>query len=125
VKVSLRDLDFACFFFLSGVFEERDKGGVSRRRRRRRVVQSHGRTGGPRNRNPQEDAEADENLVFETSAGVEVISSFDQMGIRDLLRGVYAYGFEKPFRNGCLRSKYISLMQDDKKTGKPEEKHMS
>ncbi len=89
-------------------------------------MQSHGRTGGPRNRNPQEDAEADENLVFETSAGVEVISSFDQMGIReDLLQGIYAYGFEKPFRNGCLRSKYISLMQDDKKTGKPEEKHMS
>ncbi len=54
-------------------------------------------TGGPRNRNPREDADADENLVFETSAGVEVISSFDQMGIReDLLRGIYAYGFEKP-----------------------------
>lgn len=39
----------------------------------------------------------DENLTFETSPGVEVISSFDQMGIRDdLLRGIYAYGFEKP-----------------------------
>lgn len=38
-----------------------------------------------------------ENVVFETSAGVEVISSFDRMGIReDLLRGIYAYGFEKP-----------------------------
>ncbi|KAG6490482.1 hypothetical protein ZIOFF_051780 [Zingiber officinale] len=39
----------------------------------------------------------DENLVFETSPGVEAITSFDQMGIRDdLLRGIYAYGFEKP-----------------------------
>ena len=51
--------------------------------------------GGPRNR--REELDAGENLVFETSAGVEVISSFDQMGIReDLLRGIYAYGFEKP-----------------------------
>jgi len=58
-------------------------------------------TGGPRNRNPREDADADENLVFETSAGVEVISSFDQMGIReDLLRGIYAYGFEKDLLRG-------------------------
>ncbi|THU62409.1 hypothetical protein C4D60_Mb01t04840 [Musa balbisiana] len=39
----------------------------------------------------------DENLVFETSPGVEAITSFDQMGIRDdLLRGIYVYGFEKP-----------------------------
>jgi superfamily II DNA/RNA helicase len=55
-------------------------------------------TGGTRNRNAREDGgDADENLVFETSAGVEVITSFDQMGIReDLLRGIYAYGFEKP-----------------------------
>ncbi|KAK9093580.1 hypothetical protein Syun_028491 [Stephania yunnanensis] len=36
-------------------------------------------------------------LVFETSHGVEPISTFDEMGIRDdLLRGIYAYGFEKP-----------------------------
>ena len=39
----------------------------------------------------------DENLVFETSPGVEAITSFDQMWIRDdLLRGIYGYGFEKP-----------------------------
>lgn len=39
----------------------------------------------------------DENFNFETSKGVEVISSFDQMGIKeDLLRGIYSYGFEKP-----------------------------
>ena len=38
-----------------------------------------------------------ENLTFETSAGVEVVGSFDAMGIRDeLLRGIYGYGFEKP-----------------------------
>ena len=34
---------------------------------------------------------------FETSAGVNVVATFDAMGIReDLLRGLYAYGFEKP-----------------------------
>lgn len=45
----------------------------------------------------QEMAEEDERLIFETSKGVEVISSFDSMGIREeLLRGIYAYGFEKP-----------------------------
>ncbi|KAK9088122.1 hypothetical protein Scep_027204 [Stephania cephalantha] len=39
----------------------------------------------------------DDALVFETSHGVEPISTFDEMGIRDdLLRGIYAYGFEKP-----------------------------
>ncbi|KAG6511507.1 hypothetical protein ZIOFF_029575 [Zingiber officinale] len=49
-------------------------------------------TAAPRGRNID-----DENLVFETSPGVEAITSFDQMGIRDdLLRGIYAYGFEKP-----------------------------
>ncbi|XP_020548777.1 eukaryotic initiation factor 4A-3 isoform X2 [Sesamum indicum] len=41
--------------------------------------------------------EEDGKLVFETSKGVEPISSFDEMGIKDdLLRGIYNYGFEKP-----------------------------
>ncbi|OQR70303.1 eukaryotic initiation factor 4A-III-like [Tropilaelaps mercedesae] len=41
--------------------------------------------------------EAMTNIEFETSDGVEVINSFDSMGLReDLLRGIYAYGFEKP-----------------------------
>ncbi|KAI8850653.1 eukaryotic initiation factor 4A-12 [Chytridium lagenaria] len=41
--------------------------------------------------------DADEKLVFETSGDVKVISTFDQMGLKeDLLRGVYAYNFEKP-----------------------------
>ena len=41
--------------------------------------------------------EEDEELNFETSKGVKVISSFDNMGLKEeLLRGLYAYGFEKP-----------------------------
>jgi ATP-dependent RNA helicase len=34
---------------------------------------------------------------FETSEDVQVIQSFDELGIKeDLLRGIYSYGFEKP-----------------------------
>lgn len=53
----------------------------------------------PRNRtNPRSGAPADDDgMAFETSPGVDVYSTFDSMGIRDeLLRGIYAYGFEKP-----------------------------
>lgn len=33
------------------------------------------------------------NVEFETSEDVEVVSTFDTMGLReDLLRGIYAYG---------------------------------
>jgi ATP-dependent RNA helicase len=40
---------------------------------------------------------ADADVVFETSKGVSTVATFDAMGIReDLLRGLYAYGFEKP-----------------------------
>ena len=43
------------------------------------------------------DHDAEEGLSFETSKGVKVVTSFDDMGIRaELLKGVYAYGFEKP-----------------------------
>eukprot|EP00252_Welwitschia_mirabilis_P011832 TRINITY_DN262_c0_g1_i1.p1 TRINITY_DN262_c0_g1~~TRINITY_DN262_c0_g1_i1.p1 ORF type:complete len:224 (-),score=24.57 TRINITY_DN262_c0_g1_i1:187-858(-) len=50
-----------------------------------------------RNRNAGRNADDDESFLFETSPGVEAISSFDQMGIKDdLLRGIYQYGFEKP-----------------------------
>lgn len=36
-------------------------------------------------------------VEFETSENVEVIPSFQNMGLKeDLLRGIYAYGFEKP-----------------------------
>jgi ATP-dependent RNA helicase len=38
-----------------------------------------------------------EGATFETSRGVDVVSTFDAMGIKeDLLRGLYGYGFEKP-----------------------------
>merc|ERR1711939_59914 len=39
----------------------------------------------------------EDKLVFETSADIEIIPTFDELGLReDLLRGIYAYGFEKP-----------------------------
>lgn len=41
--------------------------------------------------------EEDNQLEFETSNEVRVVASFDKMGLKeDLLRGIYAYGFEKP-----------------------------
>merc|ERR1712072_1194122 len=41
--------------------------------------------------------DGDDKLVFETSADVEIVPTFDELGLReDLLRGIYAYGFEKP-----------------------------
>ena len=50
------------------------------------------------------------NVEFETSEDVEVIPTFDSMGLReDLLRGIYAYGmltplkFWKPIGSGCLK----------------------
>jgi len=37
------------------------------------------------------------NVEFETSEDVDITPTFDGMGLReDLLRGIYAYGFEKP-----------------------------
>ncbi|KAG8852830.1 RNA helicase [Tulasnella sp. 330] len=39
----------------------------------------------------------DDKLVFESSEAVKVVPTFDQLGLKeDLLRGIYAYGFEKP-----------------------------
>ncbi|KAL8140007.1 hypothetical protein V2J09_006028 [Rumex salicifolius] len=39
----------------------------------------------------------DDKFVFETSEGVETVKTFEKMGINvDLLRRIYAYGFEKP-----------------------------
>merc|ERR1712087_498521 len=36
-------------------------------------------------------------IEFETSEDVEIVGSFDAMGLKDeLLRGIYAYGFERP-----------------------------
>eukprot|EP00158_Paraphelidium_tribonemae_P002776 Partr_v1_DN25653_c1_g1_i3_m4712 putative (RNA) helicase len=43
------------------------------------------------------DHTADDKTIFETSGSVDVVSSFDAFGLKeDLLRGVYAYNFEKP-----------------------------
>lgn len=51
----------------------------------------------PPGRGARRAAAEDEKLVFETTEGIEPITSFDEMGIKnDLLRGIYAYGFEKP-----------------------------
>lgn len=37
------------------------------------------------------------NMEFETSEDVDVLPTFDSMNLReDLLRGIYAYGFERP-----------------------------
>ena len=37
------------------------------------------------------------DVIFETSEDVEVTPTFDSMGLKEgLLRGIYAYGFEKP-----------------------------
>ncbi|TRM68165.1 P-loop containing nucleoside triphosphate hydrolase protein [Schizophyllum amplum] len=39
----------------------------------------------------------DEKLVFESSEAVNVVSTFDDLNLKeDLLRGIYAYNFEKP-----------------------------
>ncbi len=38
-----------------------------------------------------------EHLEFDTSKGVQVIPTFDNMGLKEpLLRGIYGFGFEKP-----------------------------
>ncbi|GAA5848624.1 hypothetical protein JCM8547_004577 [Rhodosporidiobolus lusitaniae] len=43
------------------------------------------------------DRAKDSKLVFETSETVTVAPTFDSLGLKeDLLRGIYAYGFEKP-----------------------------
>eukprot|EP00798_Chlamydomonas_sp_ICE-L_P002775 gene2775-12652_t len=45
-------------------------------------------------RRPMDD---EDEVGFETTKGVKVTSNFDQMNLKeDLLRGLYAYGFEKP-----------------------------
>merc|ERR1712226_658900 len=39
----------------------------------------------------------DVNVGYETSEGIKVIRAFEEMKLKsDLLRGIYAYGFEKP-----------------------------
>jgi ATP-dependent RNA helicase len=39
----------------------------------------------------------DDKLEFETSSDIKIFNTFESMGLReDLLRGIFAYGFEKP-----------------------------
>ncbi|EAU84657.1 ATP-dependent RNA helicase FAL1 [Coprinopsis cinerea okayama7 len=39
----------------------------------------------------------DDKLVFESSEAISTVSTFDDLGLKeDLLRGIYAYNFEKP-----------------------------
>ena len=39
----------------------------------------------------------DEEMIIEASEDLEVVKSFDELGLREeLLRGIYAYGFNKP-----------------------------
>ena len=52
------------------------------------------------------------NVEFETSEDVDVVPTFDSMGLReDLLRGIYAYGksenFEKEIIKQKSKAKYI------------------
>jgi len=43
------------------------------------------------------DKSLEEGIVFETSENVEIVPTFDKFGLKDdVLRGVYAYGFDRP-----------------------------
>eukprot|EP01130_Rhizamoeba_saxonica_P013931 TRINITY_DN59_c0_g1_i2.p1 TRINITY_DN59_c0_g1~~TRINITY_DN59_c0_g1_i2.p1 ORF type:complete len:405 (-),score=87.11 TRINITY_DN59_c0_g1_i2:26-1240(-) len=61
---------------------------------------------------------------FETSAGVEVVTSFDNMGLDEkLLRGIYNYGFLKPSAIqqraiGPITNKRDTIVQAQSGTGK-------
>ena len=39
----------------------------------------------------------DEDMIIESSEKIELVKSFDDLGLNEnLLRGLYAYGFNKP-----------------------------
>ena len=60
-----------------------------------RIIDHHHHHG--RRRPQQNRLQRRQRMKFETSKEVNITSTFDGMGIReDLLRGLYAYGFEKP-----------------------------
>jgi len=45
-----------------------------------------------------------EKLEFEESADVEIVDSFDAMGLKDeLLRGIFAYGADRTHSRCCCR----------------------
>ena len=53
----------------------------------------------------------DATMVFETSKGVEVVPTFDQMGLKDdLLRGIYAYGMSPPVCSYPVARTVLSVM---------------
>ena len=46
---------------------------------------------------PKGGPEDDTEIIVESSEKIEIVQSFDELQLRDeLLRGVYAYGFDKP-----------------------------
>lgn len=60
-------------------------------------------------RNPQKFQEDLTNVEFETSEDVEVLPTFNTMGLREeLLRGIYAYG--KFFTHEKFNLKNVVLM---------------
>jgi ATP-dependent RNA helicase len=47
--------------------------------------------------NKQDLQQEDADMIIESSADLEVVKSFDDLGLREeLQRGIYAYGFNKP-----------------------------
>ena len=46
---------------------------------------------------PKGGLEDDTEMIIESSEKIEIVGSFDEFNLREeLLRGVYAYGFDKP-----------------------------
>ena len=71
-----------------------------RTRARSKMASGIGEVGSGRSERSQRRAllgDDDATMVFETSKGVDVIPTFDNMGLREnLLRGIYAYGKLQP-----------------------------
>ena len=57
---------------------------------------------GKKSKNPEQSKETnkvskDNDMIIESNEQLEIITSFDELNLREeLLRGVYAYGFDKP-----------------------------
>lgn len=50
-----------------------------------------------RDDNSESNVQKDNEMIIESNEKLEIISSFDELNLREeLLRGVYAYGFDKP-----------------------------
>lgn len=47
--------------------------------------------------NSENNVQKDNEMIIESNEELEIITSFDELNLREeLLRGVYAYGFDKP-----------------------------